>query len=204
MLCLSFCCYKFLLVFFSNFGKLFMLYSKCLQGIFRCMYSKQTKHFSFCPSFFWFWLFIHLNSWATCLFHLIYIDNVASFQQSSMQGKKSLPVIYTSLSQVEMNKDNIIWQGNGWPVSKLYGWVKKWAATAIYALCLWVSRRRREKKRDEGKGDGAGWNGEREMIRDTIQKGVDDGSGRGSEERQVVYCRYPSKTNLYCIKTGRW
>lgn len=58
------------------------------------------------------------------------------------RGKKRRLVIYTSLSQVEMNKDNIIWQGNGWAVSILYGWVKKWAGTAICAGCLWASQRR--------------------------------------------------------------
>lgn len=81
--------------------------------------------------------------------------------------KRSRLVTYTSLAQVEMNKDNIIWQGNGWPVSVLYWWVKKWAATAIHALCLWVSQRRKEKKRS---GRTAGKKRERDEVGERWQE----------------------------------
>lgn len=183
-----------------------MLHSKCLRGMFRCMYSKHTKHFSFYPSSFGFGytsilipgLPVSLTSFILIMWH--------HFNNPSTETKGQ-PVIYTSLSQVEINGDNIIWQGNGWPVSKLYGWVKKWVATAIYALCLWVSQRRGGKKR-------RGWTRGKEREQDEMGKErwleiqykrerIMGGEGE-REERQVVYCRYPSKTNLYCIKISRW
>lgn len=175
-----------------------------------CMYSKPINHFSLYP--------ILLDSVSSSIlipglpvsFNPIYNDNMAPFQQSSKQiykkNKKQL-VIYTSLLQVEMNQDNIIWQGNGWPVIVLHGCVKKWAATALYALCLWESQRRSEKKR---KGWTRGKERQREMGRRERWLAIQYKRerimrvGAGAEERQGVCCRYPSKTNLYCIKISGW
>lgn len=82
-----------------------------------------------------------------------------------------------------MNKDNIIRQGNWWAVSLLYGWVTKWAATAIYALCLRMSQRRGEKETSWGK---------RNYYRYCTEV-ITWGNGEKGEERQQVYCLYPRK-----------
>lgn len=140
------------------------------------MYSTCCKHLSLYPLCGRLSPFIRLNSSATCLSRRIRDANVALFQQSGMQKEKR-ELIYTSVSQVGMNKGNIIWRGNGRPVTMLYGWVQH----SVYG-CL---RGERDKM------------GEERWLE--IQcKGERIHKRRG--ERQVVYYRYPSKTNLYCIK----
>lgn len=77
----------------------------------------------------------------------------------------------------------------------------------ICALFMSVSEVKWEKEKavDTARGGEVKRNGDEEgwLVHNTKGRGSWVGGG-GAEERQVVYCRYPSKTNLYCIKISRW